>query len=120
MVPSRFLKKEDFPKPTLVTIKRFEQDNVAPEDKPKEMKWVVHFHELDRGMVLNPTNIQLLKVAVGSNDPDQAVGKKIVVFTDPTIAYAGKITGGLRVRAPMNQQLGVEEPEPATAEDVPY
>lgn len=113
MAPSRFLKQSDFPKPGLLTVSRFENTNVAPENEPKEMKWVVFFEECEQGMVLSVTNLQLIKAATGTNDPDEAVGKKIVVYVDPTVSFGGKIVGGLRIRAPKGAA-----PEPA--EDAPF
>lgn len=101
MIPSKYLKKQDFPTPQIVTIAKFDNQNVAREDEPEDKKWVVYFAEHgDKGMVLNPTNIQLLKIAAGVDGPDQAIGKKVEVYEDPTVSYGGKITGGLRIRAP--------------------
>lgn len=108
MIPSRFLKKEDFNKPGLLTIKEFKLENVAREDEAPDNKWVLYFNEVEQGMVLNTTNIQLLKVVTGINDPDQARGKQIVVYVDPTVGFGGKITGGLRIRAPRSAS---SEPE---------
>jgi len=100
MVPSRFLKKEDFPRPAIMTIARFEQENVAREDQEEDNKWVVFFAESDKGLVLGPTNLQLLKIATGVNGPDEAISKKVTVYVDPTVSFGGKVVGGLRIRAP--------------------
>lgn len=103
MVPSRFLKKEDFPRPTLMTIAEFKQENVAREDEAPDNKWVVYFSEApDKGLVLGPTNLQLMKIATTVNTPEEAIGKQIVVYVDPTVSFGGKIVGGLRVRAPQS------------------
>lgn len=115
MVPSRFLKQSDFPRPGLLTIARFEQENVAKDNEPKENKWVVYFKEVEQGMVLGPTNLQLLKIATGVDDTDRAIGRKIVVYVDPTVSMGGKITGGLRIRAPKNAQ-----PQPPVQEEEEY
>lgn len=103
MVPSRFLKKEDFPKPAIMTISRFEQENVAKEDAEQDNKWVVYFTESEKGLVLGPTNLQLLKIATGVNGPDESIGHKITIFVDPTVSFGGKIVGGLRIRAVAEQ-----------------
>lgn len=117
MVQSRFLKQADFPKPGLLTIARFENLNVARDNEPKEMKWVVYFKEVEQGMVLSPVNLQLIKIATGTNNPDTAIGKKIVIFVDPTVMMGTKVTGGLRIRAPKNQVVAA--PAPAEEEFTP-
>lgn len=100
MIPSKFLKKEDVDPPKLVTIKAMRQANVAMDDQPEELKWTVLFKELDKPMVLNSTNIQLLVKALGTDETDEWVGKQVVVYNDPNVSFAGKITGGVRIRAP--------------------
>lgn len=101
MLPSKFLKKEDVPSPVLVTIAAVSHELV--EQDTGEMKWAMHFLEsinnTSKPMVLNSTNIQLCEAILGSDDTDQWIGKKIVVYTDPTIMFGGKVVGGLRVRA---------------------
>lgn len=100
LIPSKFLKKEDVDPPKLVTVKALRQANVAMDDQPEEMKWTILFKELDKPMVLNSTNIQLLTKALGTDETDEWVGKQVVVYNDPNVSFAGKITGGVRIRAP--------------------
>lgn len=100
MIPSKFLKKEDVDPPKLVTVKALRQTNVAMDDQPEELKWTILFKELDKPMVLNSTNIQLLTKALGTDETDEWVGKQVVVYNDPNVSFAGKITGGVRIRAP--------------------
>lgn len=120
MIPSKFLKKEDVDPPKLVTIKALRQANVAMDDQPEEMKWTVLFKELEKPMVLNSTNIQLLTKALGTDETDEWVGKQVVVYNDPNVSFAGKITGGVRIRAPK------KKPEAAAAatedfdDDIPF
>ena len=113
MKESKFIKKEDVGQGKLVTIAGMEQQNVAMEDQPQEMKWVIHFHEFTKGMVLNWTNIQLIAKALGTEETDEWAGKKIVLFEDPNVSFGGKLTGGIRCRAPR------QEPK-ATPTDAPF
>lgn len=99
MMPSSFLKKEDFPQQTLLTIRRFTHENVAPNGQPEERKWIMHFDEFERGLVMNPTNLQLAAVALGSENTDDWIGKQIVAYNDPNVSFGGKLTGGIRLRA---------------------
>jgi hypothetical protein len=103
MIESKFLKKEDAERPVLATISTVDQQNVAAPGAGNEMKWCMHFKELDKPLVLNSTNIQLCKSIFGSDDTDDWLGKQIVLYNDPNVSYAGKLTGGIRVRAPKKQ-----------------
>lgn len=118
MIPSKFLKKEDVEPPKLVTIKALRQANVAMDDQPEEMKWTIFFKELDKPMVLNSTNIQLLTMALGTDETDDWIGKQVVVYNDPSVSFGGKITGGVRIRAPKKKVAATEFD--ATEEDVPF
>ena len=51
MKNSKFIKKEDAGEGKLVTIAGMEQQNVALDDQPPEMKWILHFHEFDKGKI---------------------------------------------------------------------
>jgi len=97
---SKYLKKEDCDTGILVTIKSLKEQNVAKEDQPAEMKHVLYFEEEEKGLVLNSTNAQLIAAITKSEETDDWDGKQIVLFNDPSVSYAGKITGGIRVRAP--------------------
>ncbi len=99
MMPSKHLKKEDVPNPITVTIAGVEMQDIGQDDD-KDRKAVMSFQgdEL-KPMVLNVTNITTLEMLYG-DDSDQWVGKRIEVYSDLSIMYAGKRVGGIRVRAP--------------------
>jgi hypothetical protein len=103
MLPSRFLKKDDAQQPLLVTIADIEQVNVAPEGKPAENKWTMTFNELDKPLVLNSTNMNVLASIYG-DDSDGWLEKKIVIYHDPNVSFGGKLVGGLRLRAPRTKR----------------
>jgi hypothetical protein len=98
---SRFFKKEDLgvAGKMLVTIKDAKKENVAQAGQPAENKAVVYFVETAKPMVLNMANFQAIVAATGSDNSDGWIGKKVVVYLDPTIVFGGKVTGGLRIRA---------------------
>src|SRR5687768_1466946 len=102
MRESKFLKQSDIGvgNGSLMTVRSCEPHNVAQEGAEPENKWCLTFQESDKPLVLNNINIQLCEQIFNSDDTDEWVGKKVVVYVDPTVAYKGKITGGLRVRAP--------------------
>ena len=113
---SKFLKKEDVDPPVLVTIKSYDEMNVAMENQAPEMKWCLNFHELEKPLVLNQTNGQLISVVTGSGEFEDWLDKKIVLYDDKTVMFAGKVTGGIRVRAARNQPSAppIQEPEDTT------
>lgn len=121
MRESKFLKKEDVGRGALATIASCVQMNVAMEGATPEQKWCLTFHELEKPLVLNSTNIQLCQVICGSDDTDHWVGKRVVLYTDPNVSYQGKLIGGIRVRAP--KPTAPPPPPPPTSEaddDIPF
>jgi len=100
MKDSKFLRKEDVGAGALFTVEGIEQHNVAMQGADQELRWCMKLVEAEKTLVLNSTNIQLCEKIFGSDDTDEWIGHKIVLYTDPNVSYAGKIVGGIRVRAP--------------------
>jgi len=101
MTESKYLKQEDVGEEgKLVTIESLKRTNVAREDDEPEFKYVMHFRETPKPLVMNATNIQLCARACGSDETDEWVGKRIVLYADPNVSYAGKLVGGIRIRQP--------------------
>lgn len=121
---SKFLKKEDCGAGILVTIAGLHEENLAMEGQAPEMGWCLTFAEQVKPMVLKSTNAQLIAQALGSDETDNWIGKKIVLFHDQTVQMGGKLVGGIRARAPRNQapkpapqfqSAPVNQPRPAPA-----
>ena len=106
---SKFLKKEDVGEGVLVTISGLAQENVAKDGADPEVKVTVHFAELEKPLVLNSTNAQVIAQITGhsENIETEWKGAKVVLYTDPTIQFAGKVVGGIRVRAMRDPQKDV-------------
>ena len=121
MKESKFLKQSDVGKGLLATITGCVQENVAMIGEAPELKWCLTFREC-KPLVLNSTNAQLCAHFLGSDDTDHWIGKHIVMYTDPTVSFGGKIVGGIRVRAPKpGAALPADpEPEPPFDDDVPF
>jgi hypothetical protein len=111
---SQFLKKEDVGNGVLATIRDCTQENVALPGAPEQLKWVLHFDELEKPLVLNSTNGQIIAQFIKSEETDNWIGHKIVMYSDPSIQFQGKLVGGIRVRAPRGQAAK----GPATAKPV--
>ncbi len=119
MKNSRFLTQFDVGQEgKVLTIESIDHQNVAAENRPKELKWVLHFEEEEfKPLALNRKNTELIARILNSDDTDDWIGKQIVAYQDPTIDFGGKITGGIRVRAVKPSDKGgsaakPEEPSP--------
>jgi hypothetical protein len=95
---SRFLTKEDCDPPICVTIAGVRKENVSPAGEKPDEKWCLLFSEDVKPMVLNSTNGSLIARFLGSDDSDGWTGKTIVLYHDPSVTFAGKLVGGIRVR----------------------
>ena len=101
---SRFLTKNDVEPPITVTIKCYEKMNVALETEAPEQKWTLYFKEVDKPLVLNVTNGELIGLVTGSRNLDDWIGKQITLYNDKTVSFGGKLIGGVRVRVEQPMQ----------------
>lgn len=120
MIVSKFLRKEDFDEDRVMTIKGVKLEDVGNQG---EQRWVVHFREVDKGMVLNITSIRVLEGAYG-DDSDGWIGKRVMVYVDPNVSFQGRVVGGLRLRAP-KKTAAAPAPTPAAhadefSDDIPF
>lgn len=100
MIESKYLKKEDLDGgEVIVTIAKIGQGNVAMDDQPQDLKWMIRFTEFPKPMVLNSTNIQLLVKACGSDDTDDWIGKEVILYVDDNVSFGGKLVGGIRIKS---------------------
>ena len=97
---SKFLKRTDVGSGALVTIRNLTQENVAKEGADPDMKWAIHFDEMDKPLILNSTNAQLIAQILKEEETDGWTGQRIVLYDDPSVSFGGKLVGGIRVRAP--------------------
>ena len=101
MIPSKYLKQSDVTDETLVTVKGLKKVNVARDDEEPDYRWTVQFHEFEKPMVLNTTNLKRMAKALG-DDTDDWIGNSVTVYVDPDIEFGGNIVGGLRIKAARN------------------
>jgi hypothetical protein len=94
---SPFIKAADLKgKDLTVTIRRLEMQTVGRGQKA-EKKIVAFFDELDKGMVLNATNRNIIKDLYGSAAAG-LIGKRITLWPKPDVEFEGKLQLGLRIR----------------------
>lgn len=94
---SKYLTKHDVENELTATITGISKENLARDNEPPEYKYVLNFKEC-KPLVLNSTNGQLAAMALKSPETDNWIGKQITMFNDKTVSYAGKLTGGVRIR----------------------
>ena len=98
MMESKYLKQSDIDEDTTVTVKSLKKVNVARDDEDPEYRWTVLFHEFEKPMVLNATNIKRMAKALG-DDTDDWIGNAVILYVDPDIEFGGNVVGGLRIKA---------------------
>lgn len=96
---SKYLRAEDIKRSgdAEVTVVTAEAEEVGSQDK-KSTKLVLYFEELEQGLVTNKTTIATFTEGCDSDDSDDWIGAKAVLYFDPNVAFQGKRCGGIRVR----------------------
>jgi len=102
MTESKYLKQSDVDGDLLVTISKIGKVNLAKEGDAPEYKWAMKFEELQKPLILNATNLKRLARACNSQETDDWIGKKILLYVDPDIEFGGNVVGGIRVKAAEN------------------
>ena len=106
-------------KALLVTIKEVTEENMASDSQPERMKFVIHFEENYKPWAPGVETLEVIKQIVGTGNVDDWPGTKLVMVIDPNVSYQGKITGGIRCRAPKSQQVD-DNPSPPTGSEIPF
>lgn len=97
MFPSKYLKASDCEDGDLiVTIREVKQEDVGSAAK-KEVKAVVYFEEVDKGLVLNKTNWNTIEKLTGNEDTDEWAGEKIALYATE-VEFQGDMVMSVRVR----------------------
>jgi hypothetical protein len=128
MLDSKYLKRSDldeFDGEAIVTIRKIGRANIARDDEPEEMKWLMKFAEFDKPLVLNTTNIQLIAQATGCDDTDDWMGKQVILYDDPNVSFGGKLVGGLRIKRVPKAKAAPAAQKPSgnmsdMSDDVPF
>lgn len=91
MIKSNYIRSEDLKgqAPLVLTIA-----DVSAEDIGGDEKFVMWFHESQKGLVLNVTKIRQLEAAYGTETTFWS-GHRIKIKHDPAIMFAGQARGGL-------------------------
>jgi len=105
------------------TILDFTESDVSREsDEHSELKPIIHFKDDGvKPMVLNKTNLNFILGHFG-DDEKLIIGKKVLVWVDDNVQYAGNRVKGLRLAAP---QMAVDsshkdQTDAEPSDDIPF
>lgn len=98
MFPSKYLRAADFlGKAVTKTISRVDADNLQMRDGSSEKKYIVHFEDTDKMLVLNKTNAYTIAEVLGEKDALKWTGQQITLY--PTTCQCfGKTVDCIRVK----------------------
>lgn len=97
MMPSKWLKASDVDEDGIIlTIRTVEEETIG-QGANAEDKWVLYFKELDKGMVLNKTNMTTIAKLCG-DETDEWEGKRITLYSTETL-FEGKTVECIRVKS---------------------
>jgi hypothetical protein len=96
--PSKYLKAGDLGDNDVVLVMdRVEIEEVGQGDDQKELP-ILYFKKVDKGLVLNKTNSNVIENLYGDETDDWA-GEEICLFAT-MVDFAGKSTPAIRVKSP--------------------
>lgn len=108
-----YLKKEDIPDSGLLArIRGAKEDTLEEDDGSQQSKMILFFHGLEKGLVMNATNINVLIDMTGTEETDDWIDREIEIYVDHGVMLRGKRVGGVRLRAPGPQLKSGLEPTP--------
>lgn len=112
-----YLQKEDIPDAGITPrIRDAKKETLEENERPK---LILYFDGLEKGLVCNKTNINVLIDVFGTDEIDNWMGRQIELYVDHGVTFAGKRVGGIRVRAAGVQLKGRLEPTPVDPQPPP-
>lgn len=100
--PSKYLKADDLNGDTLVTIKSVTKETMKGKSGADETKPVMHFDEMQKGLVLNKTNWAAIAKLYG-DESDDWKGQTITLTVKEVDSF-GDVVSAVRVEKPTAKQ----------------
>lgn len=95
---SKYLKHQDLDgQEVVVTISHVTQE-MLEQNGSKIKRWVVHFQELDKGLVLNSTNGKTLCKVLNTDEMDNWKGQRVTLYEKDDVEFQGELVSAIRVR----------------------
>jgi len=99
MFPKKYANGEDLNgREVVVTISSVSKDRMTPPHSDPVEKYVIHFRETQRGVVLSKILAEQIAAAVGLDDTDHWPGQAITLYPE-TIQVAGQKRVVIRAKA---------------------
>lgn len=90
----------------ILTIKSIVREMITGTGGKKEECPVCHWHEQEKPMILNATNLKTIAKMYG-NDYDQWIGKRVQIYVDHHVEAFGEIVDGLRIRKKLPEDVKI-------------
>jgi len=82
-----------------VTIKAIKTEIVQnPRTFKEDEKKIAYFNELKWGLVLGAKCNRKKLVSMVKQDASELIGKKIVIYQDPTVKFGKTVVGAIRIK----------------------
>lgn len=101
MFQSKWITVEDVRTPVVATIRACTPETFrarSPGGAP-DTRWILWFHEAQKGLRLNSTNIKILAQGFGETT-EQWIGQRVRLYVDPNVQFGGQTVGGVRIQCP--------------------
>ena len=104
MFPSKYLKGIDLQgKAWRLTIADVKTERMSPgKGRPEEEKWILHFQETPKGVILSRTTAYQIAVALDTENAADWVGRAITIYPEP-MTVGGQEHIGIRARKAESQ-----------------
>lgn len=111
LIKGKFLGTGDIKAPTRVTVRAIVPEQLRSGES-KQQKYIIYFDELPKGLPINRTILKVMAAAFGEYT-EQWVGKRVRLYVDATVEFAGRTVGGVRVQVPRGagSELGYAIPQ---------
>lgn len=110
MQPSKYLKASDADEGDLILTMRDVKEETLGRGPDAQNKWILYFEEVEKGLVLNKTNMNTIAKLYG-DDTDGWEGKKITLFATE-VQFQAEMVEALRVRSKPPKGKGKPESKP--------
>lgn len=95
---SNFVKAKDVKEPITLTVTAVEAEEFKDDDGSPRESLVLFSKELEQGVVMSKSALAQAIEILGSDETDEWIGKRIVLFNDTSVTFKGKRVGGLRFK----------------------
>lgn len=105
--PSQYMRVTDLGgQRRTVTIEGFKVEKIGDKEKP-----ILSLRKVAKALVLNKTNALAIAGVLGTEDPQQWIGGRIVLRPD-RVTFKGQMVDAIRVEAPAAQPAAAPAPAP--------